>query len=129
VSPAASKRPRSAPPTPRGVPADGASERLKRELRRGRKAAQGYVLRLYVTGTTPASSRAIERVRAICEEHLQGRYELDVIDIYQLPTLARDHQIIAAPTLIKILPEPLRRFVGDLSKVEKVLFGLDVRPT
>jgi circadian clock protein KaiB len=85
------------------------------------------MLRLYVTGTTPASARAIEKVRAICEEHLQGRYELEVIDIYQMPTLAKDHQIIATPTLIKVLPEPLRRFIGDLTRVEKILFGLDLR--
>jgi circadian clock protein KaiB len=86
-----------------------------------------YVLRLYVTGTTPASTRAIEQVRAICEEHLHGRYELQVIDIYQMPTLAKDHQIIATPTLIKVLPAPLRRFIGDLSRAEKILFGLDLR--
>ena len=84
-------------------------------------------MRLYVTGTTPASSRAIEQVRSICEEHLHGRYELEVIDIYQKPALAKDEQIIATPTLIKVLPAPLRRFIGDLSKVEKILFGLDLR--
>ncbi len=86
-----------------------------------------YLLRLYVTGTTPASSRAIERVRTVCEEHLQGRYELEVYDIYQMPALAKDEQIVAAPTLIKVLPAPLRRFVGDLSRADKVLFGLDLR--
>ncbi len=88
---------------------------------------QCYLLRLYVTGATPGSRRAIEAVRAVCEEHLHGRYELEVIDIYQLPTLARDHQIIATPTLIKVLPQPLRRYLGDLSAIEKVLFGLDLR--
>lgn len=102
-------------------------------LRRGIEKAerdqqeQRFVLRLYVTGTTPTSARAIEHVRAVCEEHLKGRYELDVIDIYQLPSLAKDHQILATPTLIKVLPAPLRRFIGDLSKAEKVLFGLDLR--
>ncbi len=100
------------------------------ELER-RLAAAGreerYLLRLYVTGTTPASQRAIERVRTVCEEHLHGRYELEVIDIYQMPTLARDHQIVATPTLIKVLPQPLRRYIGDLSGVERVLFGLDLR--
>lgn len=85
------------------------------------------LLRLYVTGSTRASSRAIERVRRICEERLQGAYELEVIDIYQKPALAKDEQIIAAPTLIRVLPPPLRRFIGDLSKVEKILFGLDLR--
>lgn len=85
------------------------------------------MLRLYVTGVTPGSTRAIEKVRAICEEHLQGRYDLEVIDIYQMPSLAKDHQIIATPTLIKVLPEPLRRFIGDLTKVDRILFGLDLR--
>lgn len=92
-----------------------------------KKATERFLLRLYVTGTTPASQRAIERVREVCEKHLQGRYQLEVVDIYQLPALAKDQQIIATPTLIKVLPAPLRRFIGDLSKIEKILFGLDVR--
>ena len=87
-----------------------------------------YVLRLYVTGMTPRSTRAVENVRAICEQHLQGRYDLEVIDIYQQPALAKGEQIIAAPTLIKKLPLPLRRVIGDLSSTEKVLLGLDLRP-
>ena len=92
-------------------------------------ASQRHLLRLYVTGTTPGSVRAIERVRRVCEEHLLGRFELEVIDIYQLPALAKDDQIIATPTLVKVLPAPLRRFIGDLSKIEKVLFGMDMRGT
>jgi circadian clock protein KaiB len=88
---------------------------------------QHYVLRLYVTGMTQTSARAIERVRAVCEKHLQKRYELEVVDIFQLPALARDEQIIATPTLIKALPLPLRRYIGDLSNIEKVLFGLDLQ--
>ncbi len=90
---------------------------------------QPYLLRLYITGTTPASLRAVEGVRRICEEHLHGRYELEVFDIYRMPALAKDEQIIATPTLVKVLPSPLRRFIGDLSKVDTVLFGLDVRRT
>ena len=86
-----------------------------------------YVLRLYVTGMTPRSIRAVENVRAICEEHLQGRYDLEVIDIYQQPTLAEGEQIIAAPTLIKKLPLPLRKVIGDMSSTERVLVGLDLR--
>lgn len=86
-----------------------------------------YVLRLYVTGMTPRSSRAIATIKSICEEHLEGRYDLEVIDIYQCPQLARDEQIIATPTLVKKLPAPLRRFIGDLSDEERVLFGLDLR--
>ncbi len=92
-----------------------------------RKRSEGYLLRLYVTGATPASLRAIQNARALCHDHLEGRYRLEVFDIYQMPTLAKDHQIIAAPTLIRVLPAPLRRFVGDLSRSENVLFGLDLR--
>jgi circadian clock protein KaiB len=86
-----------------------------------------YALRLYVTGTTPQSARAIANVRIICEEHLQGRYELEVVDLYQQPQLAEGEQIIVAPTLIKKLPLPLRRIIGDLSDIERVLVGLDLR--
>ena len=86
-----------------------------------------YVLRLYVTGMTPRSTEAFAAIKAICEERLQGRYELEVIDIYQHPQLAIDEQIIAVPTLVKQLPAPLRRLVGDLSNVERVLLGLDLR--
>jgi circadian clock protein KaiB len=92
-----------------------------------RRPTDRYVLRLYVTGMTPRSTRAIENVRKICEEHLQGWYELEVIDVYQQPTLAKGEQIIAAPTLIKKLPLPLRRVIGDMSNTERVLLGLDLR--
>jgi circadian clock protein KaiB len=85
-----------------------------------------YLLRLYVTGASSASSQAIERVRAICEKLLHGRYRLEVIDIYQLPALAKGEQIVATPTLIRVLPAPLRRYIGDLSK-DNALFGLDFR--
>ena len=86
-----------------------------------------YVLRLYVTGTTPQSARAIANVKKLCEEYLKGRYELEVIDLYQQPQLAQGEQIIAAPTLIKKLPLPLRRIIGDMSKTERVLVGLDLQ--
>jgi circadian clock protein KaiB len=85
-----------------------------------------YVLRLYVTGMTPKSIKAIENIRKICEENLQGRYELEVIDIYQQPAIAKKEEIIAAPTLIKKLPLPLRKFIGDMSNEEKILIGLDL---
>ena len=88
-----------------------------------------YVLRLYITGTTPHSTRAIGNVRKMCEEHLHGRYDLGSVDISQRPTLAEGEQIIAAPTLIKILPLPLRRFIGDMSHTKKILLGLDLRQT
>ena len=88
--------------------------------------AQHYVLRLFVTGTTPRSTRAIENLRQICEEYLAGRYTLEVVDIYQYPEAARDHQVIAAPTLVKLLPEPVRRMIGDLGDLERVLQGLSI---
>ena len=90
-------------------------------------AEEHYVLRLYVTGMTPRSTEAFAAIKAICEERLQGRYQLEVIDIYQHPQLAIDEQIIAVPTLVKLLPAPLRRLVGDLSNEERLLFGLDLR--
>ena len=89
---------------------------------------QVYLLRLYVTGATPASTRAIANLKAVCESRLKGRFELEVIDIFQRPKLAEGEQIIAAPTLVKELPPPLRKFVGDLSDLEGKLFGLDLRP-
>jgi circadian clock protein KaiB len=86
------------------------------------------MLRLYVTGTTGRSVRAVQNVRRICEEHLGGLYELEVIDIYKNLPLARGDEIIAAPTLVKRLPAPLRRLIGDMSDVRRVLVGLDLRP-
>jgi len=89
---------------------------------------QKFVLRLYVAGINPKSSAAIRNITALCEEHLQGRYELEIIDIYQQPTLAMGEQIIAAPTLIKKLPLPLRRFIGNMANEDRMLVGLDLRP-
>ena len=86
-----------------------------------------YLLRLYITGLTPRSTQAIENIKKICEEKLKGNYELEVIDIYQQPALAKDEQIIAVPALIKKLPLPLRKLVGDMSDTERILFGLDLR--
>jgi circadian clock protein KaiB len=85
-----------------------------------------YVLRLYVTGTTPRSMRAISNIRKICEQHLEGCYDLEVIDIGQHPALAEGEQIIAAPTLVKKWPLPLRRFIGDMSQTDRILLGLDL---
>lgn len=93
-----------------------------------RAETQHYVLKLYITGMTPRSIRAISNLKRICEEHLKGRYELEVIDIYQQPVLAQGEQIVAAPTLVKKLPEPLRRFIGDMTDTERILIGLDLRP-
>jgi circadian clock protein KaiB len=86
-----------------------------------------YILRLFVTGTTPQSVKAISNIKHICEEHLKGKYDLEVVDLYQQPDLARGEQIIAAPTLIKKLPLPLRRIIGDMSNTERVLVGLEIK--
>ncbi len=100
-----------------------ASERINKK-----PAGREYVLKLYVTGMTPRSVQAINNIKKICVDHLDDSYDLDVIDIYQQPVLARGEQIVAAPTLIKNLPPPLRRFIGDMSNTERILLGLDLRP-
>ncbi len=87
-----------------------------------------YLLRLYVSGMTPNSLRAIRNLRLICAEHLEGRHHLEIIDIYQQPHLAREQQIVAVPTLIKELPLPVRRLIGDMSQTERILSGLDIKP-
>jgi circadian clock protein KaiB len=86
----------------------------------------GFKLRLYVTGRTPQSLRAIENLREICETVLEGRYEVEVIDVLEQPALAENEKILATPTLVKRLPEPVRKIIGDLSDREKVLLGLDL---
>jgi circadian clock protein KaiB len=87
---------------------------------------QQFVLRLYVTGMTPRSTRAIRAVRAICEESLAGRYELEIIDVYQQPELIRDEQIFATPTLVKKTPQPERRMIGDMSDRARLIAGLGI---
>ena len=87
-----------------------------------------YVLRLYVAGATAGSVRAIEALRRVCAERLEGRYELEVLDIYQLPEHAKRYDVVAVPTLIRQLPEPLRILVGDLSDEQRVLVALDIEP-
>jgi circadian clock protein KaiB len=89
----------------------------------------GYNLRLYVAGQTPRSVAALANLKKICEQHLAGRYEIEVVDLMKNPALAQRHQIVAIPTLIRQLPEPLKRIIGDLSNLEKVLVGLDIQPT
>jgi circadian clock protein KaiB len=89
-------------------------------------AAEQYVLTLYITGLTPRSIQAISNIRTICEKHLKGRHDLQIVDIAQHPALAEGEQIIAAPTLVKTLPLPLRRFIGDLSQTDRLLNGLDL---
>jgi len=102
-----------------------ATEHFEKALIGKSRRRSQYILRLYVTGSTPRSLKAIRNLKQLCEEHLPD-YDLEVIDIYENPNAAREAQIIAAPTLIKRLPEPLRRFVGDLSNKEKILVGLGI---
>ena len=89
-------------------------------------APDRYILRLFVAGMTARATRAIENIRRICDAHLSNRYDLEVIDVYQQPALTKAEQIIAAPTLIKKSPLPLRRIVGDMSRTDQVLVGLDL---
>jgi circadian clock protein KaiB len=104
-------------------PAEDASHRTA-----AADAGSGYVLTLYVASLTPRSVVAIQSVKEVCERHLQGRYRLEVVDIYEHPSEAKREQILAAPTLIKRLPLPLRRLIGDMADEQRVLVGLDLRP-
>jgi circadian clock protein KaiB len=88
--------------------------------------ATGYNLRLYVAGQTPKSIAAIANLKKLCETHLPGRYSIDIVDLMQNPSLAQRDQIVAIPTLIRQLPEPIKRIIGDLSNTERVLLGLDI---
>ena len=108
------------------VPLNPRNPRATFERAAHTRPAERYLLRLYVTGMTPRSVRAVNNLRAICDEYLEGRYDLEVIDIYQQPVLTKGEQIIAAPTLIKKLPLPIRRIIGDMSNRERVLLGLDL---
>jgi len=97
-------------------------------MRPQKPKSKEYVLRLYIAGTTSKSVRAVANIKEICESSLKNRYDLEVIDIYQQPVLVKGEQIIAAPTLVKQLPLPLRKFIGDMSDTERILVGLDLRP-
>jgi len=94
------------------------------ESARAGRATERYVLTLYVTGATAGSLRAIANIKAVCEQHLKGRYQLEIVDVYRRPERLRRDQVVAVPTLIKKLPIPLRLLVGDLSRTEQVLQGL-----
>jgi circadian clock protein KaiB len=104
---------------------NGSSTRAVEKAPAARRTAK-YVLRLYVAGATDRSRQAILRARQLCEAELHGEYELEVIDVYQQPILARDGQIVATPTLVKELPRPVRRFIGDLANASRLFVGLDV---
>jgi circadian clock protein KaiB len=91
-------------------------------------SSEYFQLRLYVAGQTPKSLQAFANLKKLCEEHLQGRYEIEVIDLLENPQLAEGDQILAIPTLVRKLPEPMKKIIGDLSETERVLIGLDLRP-
>jgi len=93
-----------------------------------KRAADFFDLRLYIAGQTARSLTAIANLQRICEQHLEGRYRIEVIDLLERPQLARGDQILALPTLVRKLPEPIRKLVGDLSDTERALVGLDLRP-
>ena len=134
------KKPRPATFTPKTANAKSAATPKKKPSKKTkltsteafekmlRKTAdtERYELKLYVTGTSPRSGQAIANVRSLCEEYLSGRYDLEVIDIYQQPGVAVSEQIVAAPTLIKKTPAPTRRMIGDLSNRDKILVGLNI---
>ncbi len=96
------------------------------EERSANRSKECYVLCLYIAGLTPRSTLAVERIRAICERHLAGRYELTIIDLYLQPEAARQAQIIVAPTLVKHSPTPVRLFIGDMADEKKILMGLNI---
>ncbi len=99
----------------------------KQQQQREDANSNNWVLKLYIAGQTPRSLAAIENLKRICDEHLAGTYRIEVIDLVKNPSLARENQIVAVPTLIKNLPQPLKKIIGDLSNTEKVLKGLDLR--
>lgn len=102
----------------------------KREVAKAAKddGAECWNLRLYVAGATPKSVAAFANLKKLCEEHLAGKYRIEVIDLVKKPQLAKDDQILAVPTLVRKLPEPIKKIIGDLSNTERVLVGLDLRP-
>jgi len=103
-----------------------ATESMEKAL--AKQGTEKYVLKLYITGMTPRSQEALRNIKKVLRENLGDNYELEVIDIYQQPTLAKGDQIIAVPTLVKKLPTPIRKLIGDLSQEDRILLGLDLKP-
>jgi len=103
---------------------------LSQESNEGKieKDTETYILKLYVAGQTPNSLAAFKNLKVICEKYLAGRYSIEIVDLLKNPKLAKGDQIIAVPTLVRQLPEPLRKIIGDLSNTERVLVGLDIKP-
>ncbi len=104
------------------------TRRTRRHPHAASETPEQWNLRLYVAGQTPRAIAALDNLKRICEEHLAGKYTIEVIDLLQNPQLARGDQILAVPTLVRKLPEPVRKIIGDLSNEERVLVGLDLRP-
>lgn len=102
--------------------------RTVKSRQQDRESEQFWDLRLYVAGQTPKSVTAFANLKRLCEEHLAGRYHIEVIDLVKNPQLAKGDQILAIPTLVRKLPEPIRKIIGDLSNTDRVLVGLDLRP-
>jgi circadian clock protein KaiB len=100
----------------------------KRSRSKAPAADSAWNLRLYIAGRTPKSVTAFENLKKICEEHLKGQYHIEIIDLIKQPQLAKGDQILAVPTLVRLLPEPIKKIIGDLSNTERVLVGLDLRP-
>ena len=109
-------------------PKPSARKTAKRKAKPAAASSKVYSMSLYVTGATPRSTKAITNLRKLCEEHLPGKYELRIIDLYQEPEKAREGMVIAAPTLVKSFPLPLRRFIGDLSDKQNLMRGLEIKP-
>jgi circadian clock protein KaiB len=116
MNPTPPKKPKRAPANNGQAPQDGRDEPSR------------WNLRLYVAGQTPRSLTAFKNLKDICEEYLKGQYHIEVIDLVENPTLARGDQILAIPTLVRKLPQPIRKIIGDLSNTERVLVGLDIQP-
>ena len=123
-----SRRPVKAAPTPSSKPCRSKRPSSRRATRKNGASPEFYELRLYVAGQTTRSLAALANLKRICEEHLRGRYRIEVIDLLEHPQLARGDQILALPTLVRKLPKPIRKLVGDLSDTERALVGLDLRP-
>lgn len=116
------------PRTPARKPASSPGRPVLAEGRSRRTGSSEYLLRLYVAGQTPKSVAAFANLKKICEEHLAGRYQIEVVDLLVNPSLARGHQILALAAVVRQLPPPVKKIIGDFSNVERVLVGLDLRP-
>jgi circadian clock protein KaiB len=121
------KQPVKKPPTALKMRKLAASAAKKSNLDKGKTETDNWNLRLYVAGQTPKSVAAFSNLKQLCEEHLPGRYQIEIIDLVKQPQMAQNDQIVALPTLVRRLPEPLKRIIGDLSNLERVMVGLDLR--